>query len=112
MVGDVLAFFHAHGERFLVRFQDLHLEVVVKLLVLVLPSVRAHQVLEEGRFFSNFGSLAIEFGHMHFAATMCILPRLLPQTSSIYFRLLDSQLYLGQYSDRSAQECPNLGQRF
>ena len=45
VVGDVRAFLHAHGERFLVRFQDLHLKVVVKLLVLVLPSVRAHQVL-------------------------------------------------------------------
>ena len=112
VVGDVRAFLHAHGERFLVRFQDLHLKVVVKLLVLVLPSVRAHQVLVEGRFFSSFGSLAVELGHMLFAATMCILPRLLPQTSSIYFRLLDSQLYLGQYSDRSAQECPNLGPNF
>ena len=60
--GDVRAFFHAHGKRFLVSFQNLHLEVVVKLLVLVLPSVRAHQVLVEGRLFSSFGSLAVEFG--------------------------------------------------
>ena len=70
MAGDKGAFFDAHRERFLVRFQDLHLKVVVKLLVLVLPSVRAHQVLVEGRFFSSFGSLAVEFGHMLFAATM------------------------------------------
>ena len=74
--GDVRAFFHAHGKRFLVSFQNLHLEVVVKLFVLVLPSMRAHQVLVEGRFFSSFGSLAVEFGHMLSAATMCILPRL------------------------------------
>ena len=87
-VGDVRAFLHAHGERFLVRFQDLHLKVVVKLLVLVLPSVRAHQVLVEGRFFSSFGSLAVEFGHMLFAAAMCILPRLAVVAGCLFIAFL------------------------
>ena len=32
VVGDVRAFLHAHGERFLVCFQDLHLEVFFYLL--------------------------------------------------------------------------------
>ena len=59
--GDVRAFFHAHGKRFLVSFQNLHLEVVIELHGLILPSVRVHQVLVKGRFFSSLGSLAIEF---------------------------------------------------
>ena len=88
MGGDVRTFFHANGKRFLVSFQNLHLEVVVKLLVLVLPSVRAHQVLVEGRFFSSFGSLAVEFGHMLFAATMCIFPRLAKIAGCLFIAFL------------------------
>ena len=74
VVGDISALFHAHGERFLVSFQNLHLEVVIELHGLILPSVRVHQVLVKGRFFSSLGSLAVKFGHMLFAAAMCVLP--------------------------------------
>ena len=57
-----------------------------------------NQVLIKGKFFSSLGSLAVEFGHMLYTATMCVVPWLTKIAGWSYFNARRSS-----WNKRSAQ---------
>ena len=52
VVGDVRAFLHAHGERFLVRFQDFDFKVVAKSFANFFAFMDTHENADSSRTFA------------------------------------------------------------
>ena len=76
VVGDVRAFLHAHGERFLVRFQDFEFKVVAKCFANFFAFMDTHEMLVKSRLFTNLCRLAVKLGHVLFRSAVTVFARL------------------------------------